>query len=42
MPGKYEVLSGLSEGDLVVVGSRSGLQAGQKVEPKVVLLPDEN
>jgi RND family efflux transporter MFP subunit len=42
MPGKYEVLSGLSEGEMVVVGSHAGFQAGQKVEPKFILLPDEN
>jgi len=30
-----EVLTGLKEGDLVVVGGRAGLQAGQKVQPKV-------
>jgi RND family efflux transporter MFP subunit len=37
-PDKYEVLSGLQEGDLVVVGDHSELQAGQKVEPKLVQL----
>lgn len=31
-----EVLSGLHEGDLVVVGSRAQLHAGQTVQPKVV------
>lgn len=43
-PDKYEVLSGLQEGDLVVLGSRAGFQAGQKVEPKLiqVALRDEN
>jgi RND family efflux transporter MFP subunit len=30
-----EVLSGLREGDLVVVGSRASLQAGQQVRPKI-------
>ena len=30
-----EVLSGLNEGDLVVVGSRTGLQPGEEVKPKV-------
>jgi RND family efflux transporter MFP subunit len=41
---KYEILSGLKEGDLVVIGSRSGFQAGQKVEPKIIRLSmrDEN
>jgi RND family efflux transporter MFP subunit len=33
---KYEILSGLHEGDLVVIGNRSGFQAGQKVEPKLI------
>ena len=33
---KFEVLSGLREGDLVVVGNRAQFQAGQKVDPKVV------
>jgi RND family efflux transporter MFP subunit len=43
-PDKYEVLSGLNEGDLVVIGGRAGFQAGQKVEPKLVRpsLRDEN
>jgi RND family efflux transporter MFP subunit len=30
-----EVRSGLNEGDLVVVGSRTGLQPGEEVKPKV-------
>ena len=43
-PDKYEVLSGLREGDLVVIGNRSKLQVGQKVEPKLIQLSmrDEN
>ncbi len=43
-PDKYEVLSGLQEGDLVVIGNRSRLQAGQKVQPEPVQLSlrDEN
>jgi hypothetical protein len=43
-PDKYEVLSGLREGDLVVIGNRAGFQAGQKVEPKLIQLSmrDEN
>jgi len=41
-PDKYEVLSGLKEGDLVVIGSRSGFQAGQKVEPKLIQLSMRN
>ncbi len=35
-PTKFEVVSGLKEGDLVVVGSRSQLSVGQTVEPKVI------
>jgi RND family efflux transporter MFP subunit len=30
-PDRYEVLSGLREGDLVMIGSRSRMQPGQKV-----------
>jgi len=37
-PDKYEVLSGLQEGNLVVIGNRSGFQVGQKVEPKLIQL----
>ena len=32
---RVEIRSGLKEGDLVVVGTRSGLQAGQEVKPKI-------
>ncbi len=39
MPDKYEVLSGLNEGDLVVVGNARHLQPGQKVETKMVAGP---
>ena len=35
-PDKYEVISGLSEGDLVVMGNRVQFQPGQKVEPKFI------
>jgi RND family efflux transporter MFP subunit len=40
---KFEVLSGLREGDLVVVGNRAQFQAGEKVEPRLltVALRDE-
>jgi RND family efflux transporter MFP subunit len=31
---KYEVLSGLNEGDLVIIGDRSQVQPGSKVEAK--------
>lgn len=43
-PDKYEVLSGLNEGDLVIIGNRAGFQTGQKVEPKFIHLSmrDEN
>ena len=36
---KAEVVSGLEEGDPVVVGNRAGLDAGEKVKPKFVDLP---
>lgn len=35
-PDKYEVLSGLKEGDLVLVGNPRQLQAGQKVETRLM------
>lgn len=35
-PEKAEIESGLEEGDLVVVGSRGSLQAGQPATPKLV------
>jgi len=35
---KVEVRSGLKEGDLVVVGRRSGLEAGQQVRPKITAM----
>lgn len=35
-PNKYEVTSGLREGELVVVGRRTLAHAGEKVEPKLV------
>lgn len=35
---KAEVLTGLKEGELVVIGGRSGLQAGQKVHPKMTTM----
>lgn len=37
-PDKYEVLSGVHAGELVVVGNQSGLQDGQKVAPKLIQL----
>jgi len=40
----YEVLSGLQEGDLVIIGNRAAFQSGQKVETKLVQVSkhDEN
>ncbi len=35
-PDSAEVLSGLKEGELVILGSRSRLHAGEKVEPKEI------
>ena len=35
-PTRFEILKGLLPGDLVVVGSRAGVRAGDKVAPKVV------
>ncbi len=35
-PEKFEVLSGLNEGDLVIVGNRAQFQTGEKVEPKLL------
>ncbi len=35
-PTKYEVLSGLNEGDLVMIGNRSQVHVGQKVITKLV------
>ena len=33
---RVEVLSGLSEGDMVIVGNRSSFRSGEKVQPKDV------
>jgi len=35
-PTRFEILKGLLPGDLVVVGSRAGVRAGDKVAPKVI------
>jgi RND family efflux transporter MFP subunit len=35
---KVEVRSGLKEGDMVVIGNRSGLQPGQEVRPKLTTM----
>jgi RND family efflux transporter MFP subunit len=37
-PTDAEVLSGLQEGDMVVVSDRSGLKAGQQVHPQMIRL----
>ena len=37
-PDEYEVLSGVQDGDLVVVGNHSEIVTGQTVQPKVVEL----
>ena len=38
---RVEVRSGLNEGDLVVIGSRSALQLGEEVRPKVTTIGGE-
>lgn len=38
-PDKYEVTEGLREGELVIIGSHSRVQPGEKVEPKTVAAP---
>jgi hypothetical protein len=35
-PTRYEVIAGLKEGELVMMGSRSKVKPGQKVEPKEI------
>jgi membrane fusion protein (multidrug efflux system) len=35
-PTKYEVLSGVKEGDLVVIGDTSQIKPGETVEPKLM------
>jgi RND family efflux transporter MFP subunit len=39
MSDRYEVTSGLKEGELVVIGNGAQAQPGQKVEPKLTKLP---
>jgi multidrug efflux pump subunit AcrA (membrane-fusion protein) len=34
-PSKYEVLSGLREADLVMIGNAAQVTAGQKVDPRI-------
>jgi RND family efflux transporter MFP subunit len=38
-PSRFEVVSGLKEGELVLIGSRSQFSAGEKVSPKVIDVP---
>ncbi len=38
-PNRFEVVSGLKEGELVLIGSRSQFSAGEKVAPKVIDVP---
>lgn len=40
-PNRVEVLSGLSDGDRVIVGSRNQFRAGDKVAPKIVTAANE-
>ena len=39
-PTLIEVVTGLNEGDFVMIGSRSQVQSGQKVEPKVITVTE--
>ena len=39
-PTKAEIISGLKENELVVIGSRSQLKAGQTVDPKLTLMAE--
>jgi RND family efflux transporter MFP subunit len=39
-PTKVEIISGLKENELVVVGSRSQLKAGQAVDPKLIVMAE--
>ncbi len=39
-PTRFEIVSGLKENDLVIVGSRSALRIGQRVEPRPVAVAD--
>jgi multidrug efflux pump subunit AcrA (membrane-fusion protein) len=35
-PTKYEVVTGLKEGEMVVLGSRARIRPGEKVQPKLM------
>ena len=37
---RYEILSGLQENDLVIIGSRSALKVGQPVDPRPMDVTD--
>lgn len=39
---RAEILSGLGDGDMVVIGNRAGLQSGQSVIPKITTLVAED
>ena len=41
-PRRVEILSGLNEGDRVIVGNFGSFQAGQVVEPKLAKLTDSS
>ena len=41
-PNRFEVVSGLKEGELVLMGSRSQFSAGEKVVPKVIEAPSSD
>ena|SRR6266576_2578576 len=38
---RVEVLSGLAEGDRVIIGNRSEFRSGQKVQPKLIGAADQ-
>ena len=38
-PNRFEVISGLKEGELVLMGNRAQFSAGEKVVPKVMAVP---
>jgi hypothetical protein len=35
-PARYEVVAGLKEGELVLIGSRSQVKVGEKIEPTLI------
>jgi membrane fusion protein (multidrug efflux system) len=41
-PDKYQVLDGLQEGDMVVIGNHSEVKVGQKVDPQIIIPPSMN